>query len=52
MASLIGVNVKPTLTVGNEAAIKQAENPEFHRRTEHIFIIKLVTKRDYMVKKV
>ncbi|KAG5861007.1 hypothetical protein JTB14_015716 [Gonioctena quinquepunctata] len=35
---IIVLRAVPTLMVDNEAAIKLAENPEYHRRTKHIHI--------------
>ena len=34
--SMITVPRVPVLNVDNEAAVKLAQNPEFHRRTKHI----------------
>jgi hypothetical protein len=47
----------PTLQIDNEAAIRLAQNPEFHRRTKHIrirhfFVRELVTAGEIMVSKV
>lgn len=57
IGSLVHLKGLPTLQVDNEAAIKLAENPEFHRRTKHIrtrhfFVRELVTNKELLVKKV
>ncbi|KAG5883726.1 hypothetical protein JTB14_024227 [Gonioctena quinquepunctata] len=54
---IIVLRAVPTLMVDNEAAIKLAENPEYHRRTEHIhirhfFVRELVLDSFIQVKKV
>ena len=38
MKTMIPMNSVPELYVDNEAAVKLAQNPEFHRRTKHIRI--------------
>ncbi|KAG5871046.1 hypothetical protein JTB14_021193 [Gonioctena quinquepunctata] len=54
---IIVLRAVPTLIVDNGAAIKLAENPEYHRRTEHIhirhfFVRELVLDSFIQVKKV
>ncbi|KAG5862532.1 hypothetical protein JTB14_022769 [Gonioctena quinquepunctata] len=54
---IIVLRAVPTLMVDNEAAIKLAENPEYHRRTKHIhirhfFVHELVLDSFIQVKKV
>ncbi|KAG5869277.1 hypothetical protein JTB14_002081 [Gonioctena quinquepunctata] len=54
---IIILRAVPTLMVDNEAAIKLAENPEYHRRTKHIhirhfFVRELVLDSFIQVKKV
>ncbi|KAG5890919.1 hypothetical protein JTB14_024916 [Gonioctena quinquepunctata] len=54
---IIVLRAVPTLMVDNEAAIKLAENPEYHRRTKHIhirhfFVRELVLDSFIQVKKV
>ncbi|CAA9995330.1 unnamed protein product [Nesidiocoris tenuis] len=51
------VSEKPALHVDNEAAIRLAQNPEFHRRTKHIqlrhfFVRELVTDEQIQILKV
>ena len=36
LAAMTVINKMPELQVDNEAAVKLAQNPEFHRRTKHI----------------
>jgi hypothetical protein len=56
--SLIGQReLPPTVFVDNEAAIKLAHNPEYHKRTKHIqirhfFVREKVAEGEMMVKKV
>ncbi|KAG5877639.1 hypothetical protein JTB14_038317 [Gonioctena quinquepunctata] len=52
---IIVLRAVPTLMVDNEAAIKLAENPEYHRSTKHIrhfFVRELVLDSFIQVKKV
>ena len=54
---MINLKGTPELNVDNEAAIKLAENPEFHKRTKHIriryfYVRELVTSGELKVKKV
>ncbi|KAG5861680.1 hypothetical protein JTB14_013125 [Gonioctena quinquepunctata] len=54
---IIVLRAVPTLMVDNKAAIKLAENPEYHRRTKHIhirhfFVRELVLDSFIQVKKV
>jgi len=47
----------PALYVDNEAAIKLAKNPEFHRRTKHVrirhfFVRELVLSNEIHIKKI
>ncbi|KAG5868268.1 hypothetical protein JTB14_028507 [Gonioctena quinquepunctata] len=54
---IIVLRAVPTLMVDNEAAMKLAENPEYHRRTKHIhirhfFVRELVLDSSIQVKKV
>lgn len=48
---------KPKLHVDNEAAVRLAENPEFHRRTKHIrirhfFVRELVTSGEMQITRI
>lgn len=57
LKDLVVLKKIPCLRVDNEAAIRLAENPEFHRRTKHIrirhfFVRELVTSGDLNVYKV
>jgi transposase InsO family protein len=57
LTELDQLKATPTLQIDNEAAIRLAQNPEFHRRTKHIrirhfFVRELVTAGEIMVSKV
>lgn len=57
LEEIINVSILPELQVDNEAAIRLAQNPEYHRRTKHIktrhfFVRELVTAGDIEVKRV
>ncbi|KAG5883528.1 hypothetical protein JTB14_019295 [Gonioctena quinquepunctata] len=44
---IIVLRAVPTLMVDNEAAIKLAENPEYHRRTKHIHIRHFFVQKEH-----
>ncbi|KAG8196250.1 hypothetical protein JTE90_023806 [Oedothorax gibbosus] len=55
--SITKLNGTPTLQVDNTAAIRLAENPEFHRRTKHInikhfFIREKVLEKELLIQQV
>lgn len=57
MNDLVGLKETPVLQVDNEAAIRLAENPEFHKRTKHIrirhfFVRELVKNGSIKIRKV
>jgi hypothetical protein len=57
LTELDQLKATPTLQIDNEAAIRLAQNSEFHRRTKHIrirhfFVRELVTAGEIMVSKV
>ena len=57
MNDLVGLKETPILQVDNEAAIRLAENPEFHKRTKHIrirhfFVRELVKNGNLKIRKV
>lgn len=57
MQGMTKLAASPVLYVDNEAAVRLAENPEFHRRTKHIrirhfFVRELVTTGDLKVNRI
>ncbi|CAB0019509.1 unnamed protein product, partial [Nesidiocoris tenuis] len=57
LESMVGRIETPQLEIDNEAALKLAKNPEYHRRTKHIrirhfFVRELVIEEEIQVKKV
>ncbi|BES89629.1 Reverse transcriptase (RNA-dependent DNA polymerase) [Nesidiocoris tenuis] len=57
LSELVDIKAIPELQVDNEAAVRLAENPEFHRRTKHIrvrhfFIRELVNDGEVRVTKI
>ena len=52
-----GLDETPEIQIDNEAAIRLAQNPEYHRRTKHIqtrhfFVREKVTEGEISVKKI